>query len=590
MREPHHTVIVGGVAGGMSAATRLRRRDEHARITVIEKSGHVSFANCGLPYYIGGVIRGREQLLLQTPESLHRRFNLDVLVNTEVTALHADAHEVEVVDLTTGRRRTVRYDSLLLAPGAAPFVPEIPGIGRALVLRTVEDTDRIHAEVSSLPHGAPVVVAGGGFIGIEVAENLVHRGLEVTVVEHGNQIMGPLDPEMASIVEQHLRDHGVRVLTSAGVTAVGADDVTLEDGTSLPAAAVIMAAGVRPATAFAVEAGLETLPGGALVVDRHWCTSAPDVYAVGDAVAAPDFLTGDPVVVPLAQTANRDGRYVADIIADQTAGAEDVAGSAGAPGAGRSRSREMPDTFGTSVMGVFGLQVASTGWSQKKLVAAGVPHRVIATHPSDHAGYYPGSQTLSVKMTVGSGAFRGEDLTDRILGAQIVGGAGADKRIDVIATAMQSGRSAPDLADLELAYAPQFGSAKDPVNMLGYVADNLRTGRTELVTWEDVDKIVTGTAPEDLTDAVLVDVRTPGEFASGSVPSAVNIPLDELRGRLDELRELSEGTQGPRPTVVFCQVGQRGHVAESLLRGEGFTRVYNLTGGYRTWSDGQRSR
>ncbi|AGP31757.1 FAD-dependent oxidoreductase [Corynebacterium terpenotabidum] len=555
--SPRHTVIVGGVAGGMSAATRLRRRDEHARITVLEKSGHVSFANCGLPYYIGGVIEGRENLLLQTPASLHERFNLDVHVNTEVTAIDRAAHELTVTDLTTGQQRTIGYDTLVLSPGAAPFIPPVPGIERALALRTVEDTDRIHDAVAGLAPGAPVVVAGGGFIGIEVAENLAHRGLDVTVVEFGPQIMGPLDPEIAGIVERRLVDNGVHVLTGTGVATVEDVTVTLTDGTSRPADLVIAAAGVRPATGFAAEAGLETLAGGALVVDATWRTSDPDIFAVGDAVATPDALTGEPVVVPLAQTANRDGRLVADIISG-----DDVS---------------LPRTWGTSVMGVFGLQVASTGWTEKRLVAAGVPHQVIATHPASHAGYYPGAAGLSMKLLVGTGDFRGEDLRDRILGAQVVGEEGADKRLDILATAMQSGRRASELLDLELAYAPQFSSAKDPVNMLGYIADNLRTGRTELVTWNQIDELA--------QDAVLLDVRTPGEFAAGSLPGAVNIPLDELRGRLGEVRELC----GEAPVVVFCQVGQRGHVAESVLRGEGLTRVYNLTGGYRTWSDGQRT-
>lgn len=564
-----HTVIIGGVAGGMSAATRLRRRDEQARITVIEKSGHVSFANCGLPYYIGGVIQGRQNLLLQTPASLHERFRLDVLVSTEVTSIDRAAHELTVTDLTTGAESRMSYDNLILSPGAVPFVPPVDGIERALALRTVEDTDLIHDAVAALPAGSPVVVAGGGFIGVEVAENLAHRGLEVTIVEFGPQIMGPLDPEIAAIVEKRLTDNGVRVLTGTGLTAVQEDTVTLSDGSTSPAKLVIAAAGVRPATGFARDAGLETLDNGALIVDRTWRTNDPDIFAVGDATATPDFLTGDPVVVPLAQTANRDGRLVADVISG-----DDVS---------------LPATYGTSVMGVFGLEVASTGWTEKRLAAAGAPYQAIATHPASHAGYYPGAAGLSIKLLVGTGEFRGQDLTDRILGAQVVGESGADKRIDVIATAMQSGRRASELLDLELAYAPQFSSAKDPVNMLGYIADNLRTGRTDLVTWQQVDTMITGDGelPAELDDAVLLDVRSPGEFANGSLPGATNIPLDELRDRLDEVRALRGPEDGGHPLVVFCQVGQRGHVAESLLHGEGFARVWNLTGGYRTWSDGQ---
>lgn len=570
---PRHTVIVGGVAGGMSTATRLRRRDEHAQITVIERSGHVSFANCGLPYYLGGVIDNRKDLLLQTPESLYERFRLDVLTSTEVTAIDRGARELVVRDRRTGDERRMGYDALVLSPGAEPVVLPIPGIERALSLRTVEDTDRIYDAVAGCAEGSSAVIAGGGFIGVEVAENLSRRGLRVNLVEYGPQIMGPLDPEMAAIVEKRLVDHGVTVHTAIGLAAVGDRDVTLTDGSTLPADLVIAAAGVRPATGFAAAAGLETLANGALVVDRSWRTTDPLIFAVGDAVAAPDFLTGDPVVVPLAQTANRDGRLVADVISG-----DDVA---------------MPDTFGTSVLGIFGLQVASTGWTEKRLIAADIPHQVIATHPVNHAGYYPGATGLSAKLLVGTGEFHGKDLRDRILGAQIVGEAGADKRIDIIATAMQSGRRASELRELELAYAPQFSSAKDPVNMLGYVADNLRTERTELVTWDEVGAVVEGNLsasdPRGLAHAVLVDVRTTSEFAAGSIPGAKNIPLDGLRDHLDQVRDLTGMGEGQRPLVVFCQVGQRGHVAESILRAAGFPAVYNLTGGYRTWTDGQRT-
>ncbi|TJZ81614.1 CoA-disulfide reductase [Rhodococcus oryzae] len=535
-------VIVGGVAGGMSAATRLRRLDEEAEIVVFERGAHVSFANCGLPYYAGGVIEDREALLLQTPESLAARFRLDVRVRTEVVAVDPAAGTVTVRELRTGDETVESYDSLVLSPGASPIVPDIEGVGRALVLRDVEDVDRLVGALDADARTA--VIVGAGFIGVELAENLRHRGLEVTVVELADQVLAPLDPEMASPVADELRGNGVRLELGTQVTGIGADTVTLADGRLVPADIVVMAIGVRPETALAVGAGIEVGPRGGIVVDASMRTSAAGVYAVGDAVEKTDALTGGAGLVPLANPANRQGRLVADVIAGRPVRARPV--------------------VGTAIVGVFSLMVAAVGWNEKRLRAAGRGYRAIHTHPQSHAGYYPGAQGMSLKLLV-------DPDTDAILGAQGVGGDGVDKRIDVIATAMVGGLTAADLADLELAYAPQFGSAKDPVNMLGYVADNLRTGTTATVQWHELPALAEA-------GAVLVDVRTPAEFALGSIPGAVNIELDQLRSRAAELPE--------GQLIAVCQVGQRGHTATQLLRQLGRS-VRNLDGGYRTWRAGQ---
>ncbi|WP_137875933.1 FAD-dependent oxidoreductase [Rhodococcus sp. Q] len=532
-------VIVGGVAGGMSAATRLRRLNEDAQIVVFERGAHVSFANCGLPYYAGGVIGEREALLLQTPESLASRFELDVRVRTEVTSIDPDARTVTVRDLVTGVEAVETYDELVLSPGASPIVPDLPGVDRALVLRDVEDVDRLVAALDSTARSA--VIVGAGFIGIELAENLRRRDLDVTVVELADQVLAPLDPEMAAPVADELRSNGVRIELGTQVTSIGADDVTLADGRVLPADVVVMAIGVRPESALAVAAGIETGPRGGIAVDETMRTSAEHVYAVGDAVEKLDAISGQPGLVPLANPANRQGRLVADVIS-------------GLP------VRPRP-VVGTAIVGVFSLMAAAVGWNEKRLHAAGRPYRAIHTHPQSHAGYYPGAQGMSLKLLV-------DPDTDAILGAQGVGGDGVDKRIDVIATAMVGGIAASELADLELAYAPQFGSAKDPVNMLGYIADNLRVGTAATIQWHELDA----------AGAVLVDVRTPSEFAAGSIPGAVNIELDALRSRAAEL----PGGE----IVVTCQVGQRGHTAARILRQLG-RDVRNLDGGYRTWLAGR---
>jgi NADPH-dependent 2,4-dienoyl-CoA reductase/sulfur reductase-like enzyme/rhodanese-related sulfurtransferase len=526
------TVIVGGVAGGMSTAARLRRRDEGMGIIVLEASGHVSFANCGLPYHVSGVIPERASLLLQTPESLKARFNLDVRVNTRATAIDRKAKTV-----ATDTGETIPYDHLVLSPGATPVIPPIPGIERALHLRTVEDVDQVNAALT--PDMKSVAIIGGGFIGLEMAENLRHRGLGVTVVERAPQIMAPLDEEMAAIVEKHLTDHDVRVLTDVDTANITGDSLELADGRVIPADLVIASIGVRPASDLAAEAGLEVGERGGIRVDDQQRTSDPAIFAVGDAAEKADAVSGENTLVPLAQTANRHGRLVADIITGR-----DV--------------RRTP-TLGTAIVGLFGLAAASVGWNERRARAAGKNLRVIHVHPADHAGYYPGAETLHLKLVVNAD-------TDVILGAQGVGLAGVDKRIDVIATAMRGGLTATDLADLELAYAPQFGSAKDPVNFLGYVNDNMVAGE-RTVQWHELEEAVAD-------GWALIDVRTPEEFAAGTIPGAVNIPVDEMRERAEELR-------GNR-ALVFCRVGLRGHVAVTLLENLGIAAA-NLDGGFMTW-------
>ena len=532
-------VIVGGVAGGMSAATRLRRRDENAQIVVFERGEHVSFANCGLPYYVGGDITDRNALLLQTPESLAARFRIDVRVRHEVTSIDRAAKAVQVRNLVTGEESSEPYDALVLSPGASPFVPAFPGSEAALTLRNIADVDRMYGAVAAKPPTA--LVMGAGFIGLEMAENLVKRGVTVTVAELADQVLAPLDPEMAAIVQQRLTEHGVTVRTGVSVTAYDGKTATLSDGATLGADLLVAAIGVRAESALARDAGLEVNERGGIVVDAAQRTSDPAIYAVGDAAAKRDAVDGGSTMVPLAQTANRHGRLVADVITGREVASAPV--------------------LGTAIVGLFGLQVAATGWNEKRARAAGRSLRIIHSHPADHAGYYPGAQGMSLKLVV-------DAQTDAILGAQGVGGAGVDKRIDVIATAMRGGLTASELADLELAYAPQFGSAKDPVNMLGFIADNVASGMETTVQWHELaDAIAAG--------AVLVDVRSAAEHAAGAIPGARNIPVDELRDRLGEIPA--------GDVIVHCAVGLRGHVAAQILTQLGRS-VRNLDGGYRTWA------
>lgn len=532
------TVIIGGVAGGMSAATRLRRLDEAAEIVVLERSGHVSYANCGLPYHLGGVIEDRRELLLQTPGNLWKQFAIEVRVRHEVVGIDREARTLTVRNLRTGEMYGESYDHLVLSPGAAPFVPDVPGVKRARTLRTVEDLDALVEDLGSGPRSA--VVVGGGFIGLETAENLRHRGLEVTVVELADQVMAPLDPEMAALVHAELHRHGVAVELGTQMAEVHPDTVELADGRRLPADLVVLAIGVRPDVVLAKESGLELGPRGGIAVDESMRTSDPRIFAVGDAAEKTDAVDAGPVLVPLANAANRAGRQVADVIAGRV-------------------TRLAPST-GTAIVKVFDLTVAFTGWNEKRARSAGRAHQAVHTHPTSHAGYYPGAAPMSLKMLF-------DPDTGQILGAQAIGTDGVDKRIDVIATAMRGGLPAAELADLELAYAPPFGSAKDPVNMLGYIAGNLRSGDVTTVQWHELEEAVKA-------GAHLIDVRAPAEFEAGHIPGAANIPLDELRERLDEL-------PGNR-LIVYCEVGKRAHTAARLLTGRGH-EVTSLDGGYRTW-------
>ena len=531
-------VIIGGVAGGMSAATRLRRLDESAEIIVLERSGHVSYANCGLPYYVGGVITGEDKLYLQTPESLHKRFRLDVRVHHEVTEISSNNKVVVARDLISGKESEISYDKLILSPGATPIVPPIPGIERALTLRTVEDVLRIYDAVENKPKSA--VVIGGGFIGVEMAENLIHKGLKTSLIEALPQVLGPLDPEMAELVHKEMRKNGVDLHLANSVKEITDNQVVLADGTKVDAELVIASIGVKPDTHLAKIAGVEIGAKGGIAVNKFNQTSNPDIYAIGDAAEKSDELTGESTLIPLANLANRHGRITSDHIVGK-------------------KVREVA-SIGTAIVKVFDLAVATTGWSAKRLAAAGKAFKEIHTHPNSHATYYPGAVQFSLKLIF-------DPKSGEILGAQGVGRDGVDKRIDVIATAMRGEITAPELADLELAYAPPFGSAKDPVNMLGYVAENVVNGLTEIAQWSELEKYRN-------EGYAFVDVRTSSEFANGTIPGSVNIPVDELRERHQEINN--------KKVIVNCQVGQRGHVATMLLRSLGYD-AKNLDGGYLTW-------
>ncbi len=546
MSDQLKVIIIGGVAGGMSAATRLRRLREDAHITVYEMGEHVSYANCGLPYYLSDVIADRNSLLLQTPTSLHNRFNLDVRVHTLVTKINRDEKTVNVVNVQTGEEYVDTYDKLIISTGAKPRKLPIPGIDRAMTLRNVTDADTVKAMVERSGKG-PAVILGAGFIGIELAENLAHIGVPTTVVQRGSNILSIFDPEMIAPLEERLRENGVHILTNAEPVEITADEVILRDGTRLPAKLVFAAAGVIPDNSLAREAGLKMGDTGGVWVDNQQRTSDPDIYAAGDAVEKPGALTGAQQLIPLANLANRHGRLAADSIA----GLEPKANKA----------------IGTVIIGAFGFATGITGLSERAAKKAGVKFEVIHLHPGSHAGYYPGAERVSLKVLF-------EPNTGKILGAQANGADGVDKRIDVIATAIHGGLTVDDLMDLELAYAPQFGSAKDAINQAGYVGNNVLHGTTETVQWHELEA-------EMAKGAVLVDVRTTGENEAGSIPGAINIPVDELRARHTELN--------PANVIVHCQVGQRGHTATQILKAHGFS-VRNLDGGYITWKAGQDSR
>lgn len=536
--NPSTVVIVGGVAGGMSAATRLRRINETARIVVVERGGAVSFANCGLPYHVGGVIEHRSALVLQQPAQLKKRFNIDVLLHTEAVEIHREQKSLTVRDTATGEFSDLDYDALILSPGSTPFRPPIPGVENAHVLWSLEDMDRL---IEAAQSSTSAIVVGGGFIGLELAENLVHRGMSTTLVEALPQLMPTLDQEMAWPLVERARFSGLDIRLEAQVSALSKKSVTLATGEELRADMVIVAVGARPNTELAIKAGLEMGEAGGVRVDEEQRTSDPSIWAVGD-VAEKMRLEGHGLV-PLAGLANRHGRLAADSIMGRPAKAK-VA-------------------YGTSIVGFFGMAAASTGYTERVLKAKGQPMRIIHTHPINHAGYYPGASQMALKLIV-------DPETDLILGAQAVGEEGVDKRIDVIATAMSAGLTATDLIDLELSYAPQFSSAKDPVNMLGYVNENRASGE-ETVQWHELDSLME-------QGWILVDVRTPAEVSRGQIPGSRPISLDELRDHISELR-------GQR-VIVTCRVGQRGHTAAAILAQQGI-EVRNLDGGYLTWQMGR---
>ena len=538
-------VIVGGVAGGATAAARIRRLDEQAEIVVFERSGFISYANCGLPYYIGGVIEDPEELTLQTPESFFSRFRVSMRVRHEVTAIHPDRKTVSVTNLETGEEFEEGYDKLILSPGAKPTQPRLPGVGldRLFTLRTVEDTFRIK-EYIDRNHPKSAVLAGGGFISLELAENLRELGMEVTIVQRPKQLMNPFDPDMASFIHSEMRRHGVKLALGHTVEGFeeknGGVDVLLKDETPLHADMVVLAIGVSPDTHLAQEAGLELGVKGSIVVNDRMETSVPDIYAVGDAVQVKHFVTGQDVLLSLAGPANKQGRIAADNICG-----------------GDSRYQ---GSQGSSVIKVFDMTAASTGVNETNAKKAGLDVDTVVLSPMSHAGYYPGGKVMTMKVVF-------EKETYRLLGAQIVGYEGVDKRIDVLATAIRAGLKATELKDLDLAYAPPYSSAKDPVNMAGFMIENIAKGVLKQWHLADVD-----TLPRD-GSVTLLDTRTVGEFDGGHIDGFLNIPVDELRERLGELDK-------SKPVYVICQSGLRSYIACRILAGNGF-ECYNFSGGFR---------
>ena len=537
-------VIVGGVAGGATAAARIRRLDEQAEIVVFERSGYISYANCGLPYYIGGVIEDPEELTLQTPESFFSRFRVCMKVHHEVTAINRDRKTVTVRDLETGSVFEESYDKLLLSPGAKPVIPDIPGVdsNKLFTLRTVEDTFRIKAYVEQNKPKSAVMV-GGGFIGLEMAENLRQLGMEVTIVQRPKQLMNPFDPDMASFIHSEVRKHGVKLALGHTVEGFretdGSVDVLLKDSDPITADMVVLAIGVTPESTLAKEAGLELGLKDSILVNDRMETSAPDIYAVGDAVQVKHFVSGQDTLIALAGPANKQGRIAADNICG---GDSHYLGSQG-----------------SSVIKVFDMTAASTGLNETNAKKAGISADTVILSPMSHAGYYPGGKVMTMKVVF-------EKETYRLLGAQIVGYDGVDKRIDVLATAIHAGMKATELKDLDLAYAPPYASAKDPVNMAGFMIDNISKG---LKQWhlEDAARL-----PRD-GSVTLLDTRTVGEFRRGHIDGFRNIPVDELRERIGEL-------ETGKPVYVICQSGLRSYIATRILMGYGF-EAYNFAGGFR---------
>jgi len=536
-------IIVGGVAGGATAAARIRRLDEKARITIFERTGFISYANCGLPYYLGEVITDPEELTLQTPESFFRRFNITAKVRHEVIDINPSAKTVTVKNLENGNIFSENYDKLILAPGAKPFVPQIPGVDskRIFTLRTVEDTFRIKNFANSEKAKSAAVI-GGGFAGIEIAENLRSLGMEVTLIEAGKQLLSPFDSDMASFIHSEIRKNGINLLLESSVEAFsengGGIDILLK-GRTIHTDMAILAAGVSPENLLAKKAGLRIGVRGSIIVNEKMETSVPNIYAVGDAVQVKNFVTGTESTIFLAGPANKQGRIAADNIC--------------------GIKSEYKGAVGSSVIKIFSITAASTGINESAAKSAGIDFDKVILSPLSHAGYYPGGKVMTIKVLFEKKSFR-------LLGAQIIGYDGVDKRIDVLATALRCGMKATDLKDLELAYAPPYSSAKDPVNMAGFMIDNIANGTLKQWFISDLENL-----PKN--SCTLLDTRTAGEFERGHIEGFKNIPVDELRGRLSEI-------EPGKPVYVICQSGLRSYIASRILEGNGFT-AYNFAGGFR---------
>ncbi len=536
------TIIIGGVAGGASAAARLRRLDETCEIVILERGDFISFANCGLPYYIGGAITDKNDLTLQTPESFRKRFNIDVRINNEAVKISPEEKTVTVKNLKSGEIYKESYDNLILSPGAEPIKPNIDGIDSDIVftLRNIPDTLKIKEYIEkSNPKSA--VVIGGGYIGVEMAENLKEAGLDVSVVELADHLIAPLDFDMAADVHRYIKSKGIKLYLNNGVRAIDGNTVILQNGT-IDAEMIIMSVGVRPETALAKDCGIEVNRRGSIIVDRHMKTNIQNIYAVGDAVEAEDFITKSPAFIPLAGPANKQGRIAADNIC--------------------GINSEYTGTQGSAVLKLFDMTVATTGINEKSASSAGIDYDKTYIYSSSHASYYPGASNMSIKALW-------DKKTLKIIGAQIVGFDGVDKRMDVLASSIRFGAKITDLANLELCYAPPFGSAKDPVNMLGFVAKNIITGKMKQFFWNDVEKL-----PRD-GSVTLLDVRTVTEVKRGRIDGFINIPLDSLRERIEEIPK-------DKPVYLHCHSGLRSYIALCILKGNGYD-CFNLAGGWRLY-------
>jgi len=540
-------IIIGGVAGGASTAARLRRMDEKASIVLFEKGSYISYANCGLPYYIGDVITERNKLFVQTATSFKQRFNIDARVDSEVLKIDPVAKNVQVKNLQTGDTYTESYDKLVLSPGAEPVRPPLEGINSEgiFTLRNVIDTDKIKAYVSRFPKGKAVVI-GAGFIGLEMAENLHHLGMQVSIIEMGNQVLAPVDFTIAALAQQHIRSKGVNLMLNTAVTGFNRTEKGLEvqvkDQAALEADVVILSIGVKPDTRLAADAGITIGKGRGILVNEYLQTSDPDIYAVGDAIEFINPITGNSMPTYLAGPANKQGRICANNM---------VLGN----------QQKYHGSINTAIVKIFDLTVAVAGVASKHLQAANIEHRVSITHSGSHAGYYPGSEQMTIQIQ-----FSPKD--GQLLGAQIIGVDGVDKRIDTLSSVIQRRSTIDELTEFEHAYAPPYSSAKDPVNMAGFVAENILQKRIQVVPWTKVAEI----GENDL----LVDVRMPNEFSAGNIPGSINIPVDELRSRLNELPK-------DRDIYIYCQIGLRGYLAQRILLQNDFTQVYNISGGYKLW-------